>query len=119
MEVERCAQGADEAQLARALARGCDLNERTIEPERLALLREYTDWLWEPVRTDEAYDFGAPGAFERGVRLYGEFIKRRWTRSHPVNVWLTKVFFGVRAMLTHLGARVEYGRIMREESARR
>lgn len=80
------------------------------------MMHEYCEWLWEPLRVEGAFDYGTPGQFQRGVQLYGEFVKRRWTRSQPVNVWLTKLFFGVRAMLTHLEARVEYGRILREES---
>jgi len=72
--------------------------------------------MWAPIRAEGAFDFGDPDQYRRGVQLYGEFVKRRWTRSKPVNVWLTKLFFGERAMLTRLGARVDYGRILREES---
>ena len=116
MEIERASKTSDEGVLARALARGCAMHVESMGADRLALMREYCDWLWAPTRTKGVFDFGAPGQFEQGVRLYGQFIKRRWTRSQPVNVWLTKLFFGERAMLTHLGARVDYGRIMREES---
>ena len=118
MEVEHAAGSGDEARLHAALARGCELTPEELTGERLEKMGTYCDWLWAPVRTDEPFDFGAPGQFRPGVELYGEFTRRRWTRSKPVNVWLTRVFFGVRAMLTHLGARVPYGRLMREESRR-
>ena len=118
MEVERSSVSEDPNELAAALARSCALELKDLEPERLAKMVEYCEWLWEPLRVEGAFDFATPGHFERGVRLYGDFVKRRWTRSQPVNVWLTKAFFGVRAMLVHIGARVEYGRIMRAESAR-
>ena len=116
LEVERVAFIGDDARLVAALAHGCDLEPAEFEPERLAMMRAYCDWLWAPILTDEPFDYGDPDQYREGVRLYGEFIKRHWVRSQPVNIWLTKVFFGLRAMLTHLGARVEYGRIMREES---
>lgn len=116
MEVEHSNRfGTLEDQTA-ALAKGCDFEVEDFTPKRLELMREYCDWLWAPLKVDGAFDFGEPGSFEKGVKLYGEFIKRRWTRSQPVNVWLTKLFFGVRAMLTHLEAQVEFKRIMYEES---
>ena len=80
------------------------------------MMHDYCNWLWEPVHCDGAFDFGDPDQFRPGVKLYGEFIKRRWTRSQPVNVWLAKCFFGVRAMLTHLEAKIGYGEILREET---
>lgn len=116
LAVERAASARDEARLVEELARGCALAPEELDGERRQRMLEYCDWLWAPVRTDEPFDYGAPGQFEPGVRLYGEFTRRRWVRSLPVNVWLTKVFFGVRAMLTRLEARVPYGRILREES---
>ena len=118
MEIEHAAQAGDPERLATALAHGCDLAPGELKGERLDKMLEYCAWLWEPVLTDAEFDFGAPDQFRRGVELYGEFTRRRWTRSQPVNVWLTKVFFGERAMLTHLGARVPYGALMRDEAAR-
>lgn len=118
MEVERAFDSGDRARLHAALAAGCELEPEQLAGERLEKMLAYCDWLWAPNRGDEPFDFGAPDQFRPGVELYGELARRRWTRSKPVNVWLTKVFFGERAMLTHLGARVPYGRLMREESRR-
>jgi predicted unusual protein kinase regulating ubiquinone biosynthesis (AarF/ABC1/UbiB family) len=116
LDVERLAFSGDEERLVAALGHGCDIAPAQLEPERLALMRAYCEWVWKPIRTDEPFDYGDPDQYREGVRHYGEFMRRRWVRSQPVNVWLTKVFFGLRAMLTHLGARVAYGRILREES---
>lgn len=118
MEVERAFDSGDRARLHAALAVGCELEPEQLSGERLEKVLAYCDWLWAPNRTDQPFDFGAQGQFRPGVELYGELTRRRWTRSKPVNVWLTKVFFGARAMLTHLEARVPYGRILREESRR-
>ena len=117
-EVERAAESDDEERIAAALARGCDLAPEELVGERRQKMLAYCDWLWAPIRSDAAFDFGAAGQYRRGVELYGEFVRRRWTRSRPVNVWLTKVFFGQRAMLTRLAARVPYGELMRAEVAR-
>ncbi|HVS19148.1 MAG TPA: AarF/ABC1/UbiB kinase family protein [Planctomycetota bacterium] len=118
MEVERAAESGDRERIHAALARGCDLPPEALAGERRGKMLAYCDWLWAPVRGDEPFDYSDPAQFRPGVELYGEFTRRGWTRSQPINVWLTKVFFGQRAMLTHLGARVAYGRLMREESLR-
>jgi len=116
MEVERSARANDPEAIGAALARGCELDPQALTAERLDLMRAYADWAWEPLRAEGAYDFSDPEQFSRGARIYGAFMRRGWVRSQPVNVWLTRTFYGVRAMLTHLGARVEYGRILGEES---
>jgi aarF domain-containing kinase len=118
MEMERASEARDDARVAAVLERGCELAPGALAGERLAKMLEYCEWLWAPLRGDGDFDFGAPDQFRRGIELYGEFVRRGWTRSMPVNTWLTKVFFGQRAMLTHLGARVPYGAMMRAESAR-
>ncbi len=116
MDCERASAARDDDALLRVLARGSDLDVDQLTPERADLLREYVDWVWEPVRTRGPFDYGAPDQFQRGARIYAEFVKRRWVRAVPVNTWLARVFFGVRAMLTRLEARVPYGDILREES---
>ena len=116
MQVERAARSGDPEAIRNAMARGCDLDPAELVGERAELIRKYTDWTWAPITEPQPYDFGVPGDYAEGVKLYGEFIKRRWTRSQPVNVWLTKLFYGERAMLTHLRARVAYGTIHEEES---
>ena len=50
------------------------------------------------------------------MAIHGEMIKRRFVRSRPVNTWLSKGFFGFRAMLHHLRARVNLGAIVRAET---
>jgi predicted unusual protein kinase regulating ubiquinone biosynthesis (AarF/ABC1/UbiB family) len=116
MEVERADRADDRDALIAAMARGCDLDPSDLGPERTAKMLEYCDWTWEPLKEPGHYDFSDPAQFQRGVRLYGDFMKRRWTRSLPVNVWLTKLFFGMRATLTNLKARIPYGEILRGES---
>ena len=118
MEVERAAGSNDQGAVDAILAYGCDLAPDQLTGERREMMRRYTEWLWEPMRADGDYDFSDPECFQRGARLYATFVKKGWVRSQPVNVWLTRVFYGVRAMLTRLGARVPYGRILREEARR-
>ena len=37
-------------------------------------------------------------------------------RSLPINIWLDRNFFGIRAMLAHLKARVDLGAVCRAET---
>ena len=78
-------------------------------------MRQWCDWVWEPLFHEGPFDFANPDYFQRGVALYGELVRRRYTRSLPVNMWLSKNFFGVRAMLAHLKARVDMGAIWNQE----
>ena len=54
--------------------------------------------------------------FRRGTKLYGELIKRRYTRSLPLNTWFTRCFVGIRAILARLEARVDFRGIWKQES---
>ncbi|MHC4416542.1 MAG: ABC1 kinase family protein [Planctomycetota bacterium] len=103
--------------MRQALMRAADLTEpQKRDEQRLELLEQYCDWIWEPVVKDGPFDFGDPGYFRRGIDLYGEILRRRYVRSLPVNTWLGKSFFGLRAMLSRLKARVDLGAIVRSET---
>ena len=60
---------------------------------------------------------GAPDYFRRGLETFGEIMRRRYIRTMPVNIWLDRNFFGLRALLFRLRARVDLGGILRRESA--
>ncbi|MBU0717149.1 MAG: AarF/ABC1/UbiB kinase family protein [Planctomycetes bacterium] len=110
------ARGSLEA-LRASLARGSDLTpKQAADDERMKLIMRWSDWAWEPVIHEGPFDFGDPEYFRRGAEMYGEFIRRRYTRSRPSNTWIIKACYGVRAMLTRLKARVDYGAIWRAES---
>ena len=108
------------AAVRQALARAVDVSDdRQIEPDHMQLLERYIDWLWEPVFEEGPFDFGNADYFRRGLEIYGELIRRRYIRSLPINTWFGKLFIGLRAMLTQLGARVDVGAILRQERERR
>jgi predicted unusual protein kinase regulating ubiquinone biosynthesis (AarF/ABC1/UbiB family) len=105
--------------LRACIARTCDLTEKQAADEaRMTLLEKYVDWAWEPVVYEGPFDFSDREYFRRGVELYGQAIRRRYTRSRPPNTWLAKAMFGLRAMLARLEARVDMGAIYRAERAK-
>ena len=89
---------------------------QSVEPDHMRLLEQLGDWLWEPVRHDGRFDFGDPDYFRRGFDVIGEVMRRRYFRSLPVNIWIDRNFLGLRAMLYHLRARVNFGALLRQET---
>jgi len=103
--------------VAASICRGGDLTEKQRrDPQRLELLTAWYDWMMEPVMTDAVFDFSDGTYFRRGMDLWREILRRRYVRTLPVNTWITRSFVGLRAMLTHMGARVPLGKLMREET---
>ena len=121
-EMVRCYLGSSEAAhspeaLREPLARGSDLTaKQAADDARMKLIVRFSDWAWEPILHEGPFDFGDPDYFRRGVEMYGQCLRRRYTRSRPSNTWLIKSIFGLRAMLARLRARVDFGAIFRAEA---
>jgi predicted unusual protein kinase regulating ubiquinone biosynthesis (AarF/ABC1/UbiB family) len=114
-EIELALNDSPDA-MRRALIRSADLAPQDCDPEHLRFLERYCDWIWEPILHEGPFDFGDEDYFRRGLDFYGEAIRRRYVRSLPVNTWLAKSFFGLRAILTRLRARVDLGAIVAAET---
>ena len=115
-EFERAWLESPEA-LRKTLARASDLNPRQeADDSRMKLLTQWGAWVREPVDCEGPFDFSDLDYFRRGVQLYGELIRRRYTRSRPANTWFAKSAYGMRAMLARLEARVDMGAIYRKET---
>ena len=121
-ELEQRYLGSPEADrspeaLREPLARGSDLtSKQAADDARMNLIVRFSDWAWEPVLHEGPFDFADLDYFRRGAAMYGEALRRRYTRSRPANTWMIKSIFGLRAMLAHLKARVDLGIIFREET---
>ena len=87
--------------------------------DRMRHLEEFVLWYWEPMQVgDEAFDFTDPAYIQRGMKLFGDTSRKRYTRSHPVNLYNARMLYGVRVLAHAMRARVHTGRIMREELER-
>jgi aarF domain-containing kinase len=117
-DVERDSFESPEA-LRKSLARGSDLTpKQAADEDRMRFMERWCDWAWEPVRHEGPFDFGDPDHFRRGAELYGEGLRRRFTRSRPANTWTIRCIYGLRAMLTRLKARFDYGAVYWAETGR-
>ena len=83
----------------------------------MKLIARFSDWACEPILRQGPFDFSDLDYFRRGAAMYGEALRRRYTRSRPANTWMLKSIFGLRAMLARLKARVDLGVIFRAEVA--
>jgi aarF domain-containing kinase len=90
---------------------------QAVAADQVRLIEQYSDWCWEPIRHKGRFDFGDPRYFQRGVDVIREVMRRGYLRSRPVNNWMQRSFFGIRAMLCRLGAHVDAGSIFRRETA--
>ncbi len=121
-EMERRCLGSSEAgrspeALREPLARGSDLTpKQAADDARMKLIVQFSDWAGEPILHKGPFDFGDRDYFRRGAEMYGQCLRRRYTRSRPANTWLIKCIFGLRAMLARLKARIDLGAIFREET---
>ncbi|MBU0756187.1 MAG: AarF/ABC1/UbiB kinase family protein, partial [Planctomycetes bacterium] len=86
------------------------------DKDRIALSCEFCIWAWAPLNTEGPFDFGNLDYFRQGVRIYGELLRKRYIRSRPVNTWMTRSIYGVRALLTRLRARVDFRKAWKEET---
>lgn len=115
--IERAGFQGDDA-IRAAIVRASDLSpSQQHDRARLDLMLDWFHWMYEPVNTDAPFDFGDDTYLQRGMVMWGEMVRRRYTRSLPVNIWINKSFIGLRAMLHRLKARVPLGRILREETS--
>lgn len=115
-DAERAATAPPEV-VRELIVRGSDLTaSQRADPERMRLLTAWFEWMCEPSMSDRPFDFCDRSYVERGMAIWREILLRRYIRTLPVNNWVGKGFIGVRAMLTALGARVAFGKIMREET---
>jgi len=106
--------------LMEAMRVSCDLSEKqAADPDRMRYLEEYAMWYWESMcNEEEAFDFTDPEYIQRGMKLFGEASRKRYTRSHPMNLYNARFLYGVRVLAHLMEARVYVGKITSEELAR-
>lgn len=80
--------------------------DEAADAERLRVVEEAADWSWRPRYCGGEFDFGDETDLRRGIEIYGEGIRKRYTRGHPCSTMFTRHSFALRAMLYRLKARI-------------
>lgn len=85
------------------------------EAERLELSVNFIEWSCRSRLFDGDFDFGDEVDFRQGIDLAAEYMRRRYSRSHPTSMAVTRHHFGFRAVLYRLKAKFNLQGIAKEE----
>jgi predicted unusual protein kinase regulating ubiquinone biosynthesis (AarF/ABC1/UbiB family) len=88
---------------------------RDDEVDRLRVCDEYAQWCWLCRYHGGEYDFGDEAEMRRGIGLFTEMIRKRYTRARSNAPAIARLNFGVRAILYQLKARIDIRSIAEEE----
>jgi len=91
------------------------ISDDPIDDERRRLTDEYTDWSWRSRYCGCEFDFGDEADFRRGIDLFREMVRKRYSRARPCTPIIARQHLGWRAMLYRLKAKVEIAPIAEEE----
>ena len=84
--------------------------------EYIELLAESHKWTCEPIQHEGPFDFGNVEHLQCGIQLVIGLVRKRYTRSHPMYVYLNRSVFGLRALLYRLRAQVDVKALHRQEA---
>jgi predicted unusual protein kinase regulating ubiquinone biosynthesis (AarF/ABC1/UbiB family) len=88
---------------------------RDDETDRLRVGYEFAEWCWMSRYRGGEYDFGDESDFRRGIDLFAEMVRKRYTRSRPNTPSIARCQFGWRSVLYLLKAKVDVRPIAEEE----
>jgi aarF domain-containing kinase len=91
------------------------ISDDPAEADRLRLMDEYTDWSWRPRYLPGAFDFGDEAEFRRGIDLFVEMVRKRYSRARSCTPIIARQHLGWWAMLYKLRAKVQVAPIAEEE----
>ncbi|HTL58938.1 MAG TPA: AarF/ABC1/UbiB kinase family protein [Candidatus Limnocylindrales bacterium] len=91
------------------------ITDDPIDAERLRLSEEYADWVWRSIYGGGDFYFGDEANFKRGVDLFTEIARKRYSRSRPCTPTLSRQQFGIASILYRLKARVDVRSISEKE----
>ena len=113
---EESASGRPEV-LRELFRQGANLEDADLEnQEHVKLLEESYKWVCEPIQHEGPFDFGNVEHLQHGIHVLIGLVRKRYTRSHPMYVYLNRSVFGLRALLYRLRAQVDVKALHRQEA---
>jgi aarF domain-containing kinase len=88
---------------------------RDDETERLQLFDEYAQWAMKFRYLGGEFDFGDEADFRRGIELFREVVRKRYTRGRPNSLAIGRHQFAARSILHQLRAKIDVRSIAEEE----
>ena len=113
--MDRCFVTGGRAVLEAAAKEWQYIKDEPADAERLELAVEFIEWTGRSRLLDGDFDFGDEADFRQGIDLAAKYMRRRYSRSHPTSVAVTRHNFGFRAVLYRLKAKFNLQAIAKEE----
>jgi aarF domain-containing kinase len=85
------------------------------EQDRLRLSEEYADWCWRARYHGGEFDFGDEADFRRGIDLFIQMLRKRYSKSRPSTPMIARQQFALRAILYRLKAKLDIAPLAEEE----
>ncbi len=104
------------ADVRRCVLASIDRSEGSVDEEHLRLVEALARWEWRPF-WEAVFDYGDGQELRRGVDIFREMVRKRYTRGMPEVMLIARVHFGLRGLLYRLQSRVNVQAINREEVA--
>jgi aarF domain-containing kinase len=83
-------------------------------PEYVGLMKKSCEWMLEPI-ANSPFDFGDERHLQRGIDCFSKLVAGRYTKSHPMYIYLQRGVFGFRALLYRLRAQVDVKAVREQE----
>jgi len=74
--------------------------------DQMRLYEAFAEWNWCSRDGDAPYDFGVEADFRRGVDLFTEMLRKRYSRGHRTTPTIARSNFGWRSILYRLQAHI-------------
>jgi aarF domain-containing kinase len=85
------------------------------QPDVLRVLDQFAEWCWMARYHGGEFDFGDEADFRRGIDLFLEMLRKRYSRARPNTATINRGNFAMRAVMYQLKARVDIRRLAEEE----
>jgi aarF domain-containing kinase len=89
--------------------------DESINDERIRLGDAFADWCWRPRYCGGEFDFADEANFRRGVDLFVEMVRKRYSRARPITPTITRQQFGWWSIMYRLKAKIDVREIAEEE----
>ena len=85
------------------------------DADRLRVSDEYCDWCWRCRYHGGPFNFGDEADFRRGIDLFTEMVRKRYSRALPCTPVIARQYLGLRSMLYQLKANIDIRPIVEKE----
>jgi predicted unusual protein kinase regulating ubiquinone biosynthesis (AarF/ABC1/UbiB family) len=91
------------------------ISDSPADADLLRLSTDYGEWIWGAHHCGGEFDFGNQADFRRGVEIFTQMVRKRFTRSRSCTPVVCRQQFGCRSILYRLKAKIDVRSISQEE----